>query len=149
MGCSHDTLALERTTLTAARTAKTGHAKVEMKHRAVACGELIRMVGGEEFHLCVRDGCCRHHAGGYEDRSLVAVGECRPAYLLAVGVALRAGVVSHHIFHFAAVAAYELTGETVIVVLLRTTTVICELAELVGNFHYVAEAGKDQRCIVG
>ncbi len=144
-----DALMVERATLAAACTAETGHAEVEMEHSAVALGELIGMVGAEELHFGVGGSCSRHEFGSHEEHTLIAVGESGPANLFAVGVALRTGVVGKHILDAAGVAANELTGEAVVVVFLRTTAVVGEFAELVGELHHVAETGEDNIRIVG
>ena len=139
----------ERAALSAAVAAEAGDLGIEVQVRGAAHGQLVGMGCLGEFLLAVRQSRCAHLSVGHEEHTLAAVvGKGAPAHLFTVAHSL--GLRQHNVIADALGVQFdELRSLAVVVVIDRAAAVICEVVEILGQLHGIADAGEVCTGLVG
>ena len=143
------TVGCERSALSATVAAETRHLSIEVEVDILARGQLIGVSSAGEFHLAPGQCAGRHQAVGDEGGTAACGrGECAPAHLFAVAHSLGFGQHDFVLAHGLLIEFDEGARLAVVVVVDRSTAVVVEVFESLGQFHRVAEAAQVGRGLV-
>ena len=143
------TVFVERSALSATVAAQTCYLRVEMKVCAARLGQLVGMGSKEQFFLRPRQ-CTGAHLAVCHEANTVAfhIRYGTPAHVFAVALCLWFGQHDTHLAHGAAVLLDERTSEAVIIVILRTATIVGEAVVFRRQFKGIAYAGQHHVALV-